>query len=88
MNDKEIDHVTILAITGDQFTFEDVDSVSYDEEKEAFFIKQKDGTLNFLPRESMVIFAEVPKQEADLQRERDTNKIISILDKGFTIPEE
>jgi len=88
LNEKEIDHVTILAITGDQFTFENIDSVSYDEGKEAFFIKQKDGTLNFLPRESMVIFAEVQKQEADLQQEQDTNKIISILDKGFTIPEE
>lgn len=88
MNDKEIDHVTILAITGDQFTFEDVDSVSYDEEKEAFFIKQKDGTLNFLPRESMVIFAEVPKNDTNSQCDKDTNKIVSILDKTFTIPEE
>lgn len=84
MNDREVDHVTILAITGEQYTFEDVESVKYDEEKEAFMVKQSDGTLNLLPRENMVIFADVPKQATDsTDNNEDASedvKIFSILD--------
>ena len=88
MNDREVDHVTILAITGEQYTFEDVESVKYDEEKEAFIIKQSDGTLNLLPRENMVIFADVPKQTAGTNNDSQDVKIVSLLDKTFTVPED
>lgn len=88
MNDREVDHVTILAITGEQYTFEDVESVKYDEEKEAFMIKQSDGTLNLLPRESIVIFADVPKQSISTNNDSQDVKIISILDKTCTVPED
>ena len=88
MNDREVDHVTILAITGEQYTFEDVESVKYDEEKEAFMIKQSDGTLNLLPRESLVIFADVPKQSVSTNNDSQDVKIVSLLDKTFTVPED
>lgn len=88
MNDREVDHVTILAITGEQYTFEDVESVKYDEEKEAFMVKQSDGTLNLLPRENMVIFADVPKQTAGTNNDSQDVKIVSLLDKTFTVPED
>ena len=88
MNDRELDHVTVLTITGDQYTFEEIESAAYDETKEAFVIKQSDGTLNLLPRESMVIFAEVPKQSTDMVSDNDSQdeKIVSLLDKNFTAP--
>ena len=85
MNNREVDHVTILAITGEQYTFENIESVRYDEEKEAFMIKQSDGTLNLLPRESLVIFADVPKQTTDStddnEKASENVKIFSILDR-------
>ena len=86
MSDIEVDRVTILAITGDQYTFENVEKVGYDETKESFIIEQSDGTFNLLPRENMVIFAKVPKQSDDKSNDSNDKKIILLLDRPAPQP--
>ena len=81
MNDREIDHVTVLTITGEQYTFENIEKCTYDDEKEAFMILSKDGTLSLLPRESVVIFASVPKSEDEEPEDEMHAKIITLLDR-------
>ena len=83
MNGEELDHITVLTAMGDQYTFENVIDSGYDNEKNTFIIKSSDGIVNWLPRESVVIFATVPKKAVspdEYENSVDNEKIITLLD--------
>lgn len=84
MNGEELDHVTVLTAMGDQYTFENVIDSGYDNEKDTFIIKSSDGIVNWLPRESVVIFATVPKKAVspdEYETPVNDEKIITLLDR-------
>ena len=62
---NDIGKVSIMTVSGDGYSFDDIFSCGYDESTDMFVLKGYDDCVTYIPRESICMFTTVPKEQQE-----------------------